>query len=149
MRCRISLTMELRLATSDDAAAVAEIYRPIVAATPISFEITPPDEQEMRQRIQETLAGYPWLVCTHREDVVGYAYGGRHKARAAYQWSVDTSVYVHSGFHRRGIGRGLYTSLLGILAAQGFFSAYAGITLPNTSSVALHESAGFQPVGVY
>jgi phosphinothricin acetyltransferase len=58
-------------------------------------------------------------------------------------------VYVHSAFHRRGIGRGLYTSLFRILAAQGFVSAYAGVTLPNTSSVALHESAGFQPVGVY
>jgi phosphinothricin acetyltransferase len=69
--------------------------------------------------------------------------------RAAYQWSVDTSVYVHSECRRCGIGRGLYTSLFEILAAQGYFNAYAGITLPNPGSVGLHESVGFHPVGVY
>jgi L-amino acid N-acyltransferase YncA len=143
------MTVELRLATRNDAGAVAEIYRPIVASTPISFETEPPNPQEMERRIHETLATYVWLICEHRGDVVGYANAGRHRARAAYQWSVDTSVYVHSAFHRRGIGRGLYTSLFRILAAQGFVTAYAGITLPNTSSVALHESTGFQPVGVY
>jgi len=143
------MSSELRLATRDDAAGIAAIYGPIVAATPISFEIEPPDEPEMRRRVQETLAAYPWLVCEHRGRVVGYAYASRHAARAAYRWSVDTSVYVHPGFHRRGIGRGLYTSLFRILAAQGYVNAYAGITLPNPGSVALHESVGFQPVGVY
>jgi phosphinothricin acetyltransferase len=143
------MTMELRLATGDDAAAVADIYRPIVGSTPISFETEPPDEHEMRRRIEGTLAAYPWLVYEHLGNVVGYAYAGSHRARAAYRWSVDTTVYVHSDFRRRGAGRALYTSLFRILAAQGFFSAYAGITLPNASSVALHEAAGFQPVGVY
>jgi L-amino acid N-acyltransferase YncA len=145
----MTMSMALRLATRDDAAAVADIYRPIVASTPISFEVEPPDAEEMGRRIDEALAAHVWLICEHRGEVVGYAYAGRHGARAAYQWSVNTSVYVHSAFHRRGIGRGLYTSLFRILAAQGFVSAYAGITLPNTSSVALHESTGFHPVGVY
>jgi L-amino acid N-acyltransferase YncA len=140
---------ELRLATEDDAAAMAEIYRPIVVGTPISFEIDPPDEREMRQRIRDLLPAYPWLVCAHRGDVVGYAYASRHRVRAAYQWSVDTSVYVHTAFQRRGSGRALYMSLFCILAAQGFFRAYAGITLPNPGSVALHEASGFEPVGVY
>jgi L-amino acid N-acyltransferase YncA len=145
----LNMNVELRLATKDDAAAVAEIYRPFVASTPISFEIEPPDPQEMQRRIDSTLPRHAWLICEHRGEVVGYAYAGPHRDRAAYQWSVDTSVYVHSAFHRRGIGRGLYTSLFRILVAQGFVSAYAGITLPNTSSVALHESAGFELVGVY
>jgi L-amino acid N-acyltransferase YncA len=143
------MNIALRLATRDDAAAVADIYRPIVASTPISFEVEPPDTPEMRRRIDEALAAHAWLICERRGEVVGYAYAGRHGVRAAYQWSVNTSVYVHPAFHRRGIGRGLYTSLFRILAAQGFVSAYAGITLPNTSSVALHESAGFESVGVY
>jgi L-amino acid N-acyltransferase YncA len=143
------MAVELRLASRDDAAAVAEIYRPFVASTPISFEIEPPDEEEMRRRIDGTLPTHAWLICEHRADVVGYAYAGRHRARPAYQWSVDTSVYVRPDFHRRGIGRALYTSLFRILAAQGFVSAYAGITLPNAGSVALHESAGFESVGVY
>jgi L-amino acid N-acyltransferase YncA len=139
----------IRLATSDDAAGVAAIYRPIVASSPSSFEVDPPDEQEMRRRIQETLILYPWLVCEHRGRVVAYAYAARHRARAAYQWSVDTSVYVHPDVQRCGIGRALYRSLVRILAAQGYVNAYAGITLPNAASVGLHESVGFEAVGVY
>jgi L-amino acid N-acyltransferase YncA len=141
--------VELRIATRDDASAVAEIYAPIVASSPISFELDPPDEQEMRRRIEATLAAYPWVVCEHERQVVGYAYATGHGTRAGYQWSVNTSVYVHRAFHRRGIGRALYRSLFNLLAAQGFVNAYAGITLPNDGSVGLHESTGFRPVGVY
>ena len=81
--------------------------------------------------------------------MVGYAYAGRHRSREAYQWSVEVSVYVAENQHRRGVGRALYTSLVECLRLQGFFHAYAGITLPNPASVGLHESLGFQPVGVY
>src|SRR5205823_3664575 len=73
----------------------------------------------------------------------------RHSARAAYRWSVNASVYIDASQWRRGIGRGLYRSLFAILAAQGYVNAYAGITLPNPSSVGLHEAVGFTPVGVY
>jgi len=69
--------------------------------------------------------------------------------RAAYQWSVDTSVYVDDAWRRSGVGRGLCLSLLAILGAQGFFNAFAGIALPNPASVALHEAVGFEPLGVY
>lgn len=141
--------LDIRLATENDAAGIAEIYRPIVLNTPISFEIEPPDEDEFRRRIQSTLPAYPWLVCELDGRIAGYAYGGRHSVRAAYQWSVDSSVYIHSDFRRRGIGQGLYVSLFRILIAQGYFSAYAGVTLPNPGSVGLHESAGFKMVGVY
>lgn len=141
--------MDIRLAKPNDAVGITEIYRPIVLSTPISFEVEPSRDSEMKRRIQETLNAYPWLVCTRDHQVVGYAYAGHHRTRTAYQWSVDTSVYVHPDFQRRGIGRGLYTSLFEILAAQGYFNAYAGITLPNPGSVALHESVGFEPVGVY
>jgi phosphinothricin acetyltransferase len=139
----------IRLAVAGDAAAVAAIYQPFVASTPISFEVDAPDEREMRRRIQETLQAYPWLVYESDGTVVGYAYATTHRARAAYRWSVDAAVYVDGAHHRRGIGRGLYASLFAILAAQGFFNAYAGITLPNGASVALHEAVGFQPVGTY
>jgi L-amino acid N-acyltransferase YncA len=145
----LPLMPEIRVATSDDAAGIAAIYGPIVASSPISFEVEPPGEQEMRRRIQDTPAAYPWLVCEHRDRVVGYAYATRHRVRAAYQWSVDTSVYVHPDVHRCGIGRALYGSLVRVLAAQGYFNAYAGIALPNRASVRLHESVGFDPVGVY
>ena len=86
---------------------------------------------------------------TDENGVAGYAYASQFRERAAYQWSVETSVYVHSDFRRFGIGRALYISLFRMLTAQGYFSAYAGITLPNPGSVGLHEALGFRPVGVY
>ena len=137
------------MATLDDAAGIAEIYEPIVRSTPISFEIEPPGEREIRSRIERTLTAYPWLVCEYSDRLAGYAYGSRHAERVAYQWSVDTSIYVHSDFRRRRVGQALYTSLFRILAAQGYYNAYAGITLPNPGSVGLHESVGFRPIGVY
>jgi L-amino acid N-acyltransferase YncA len=81
--------------------------------------------------------------------VVAYAYAGRHNNRGAYDWSVDVSAYVHPDQHRRGLGRALYTALFGILQAQGFHRAFAGITLPNPASVGMHQAMGFSPVGVY
>jgi L-amino acid N-acyltransferase YncA len=143
------VSADIRIATGKDAPAIAEIYGPIVLSTPISFEIEPPDEREIQRRIEETVPAYPWLVLEDRGRIAGYAYASRHRVRAAYRWSVDTSVYVHPDFHRCGIGRGLYLSLFQILMLQGYFNAYAGITLPNPASVGLHESLGFKAIGVY
>lgn len=139
----------IRLATPDDAEAVAGIYGPYVESTVISFEVVPPAPDEMRSRIGSILARLPWLVCEEDGLVVGYAYASAHHARAAYQWSVDTAVYVDQHAHRKGVGRRLYSALFPLLARQGFVNAYAGITLPNAKSVGLHESLGFTPVGVY
>ena len=141
--------MNLRLATDDDAEGVAEIYGPIVASSPISFEIDPPDADEMRRRMRDLQPMYPWLVCESEGRIAGYAYAGSHGSRAGYLWSVNTSVYVHPAFHRRGVGTSLYRWLFEILVAQGFVMAFAGITLPNPGSVGLHESTGFRLVGVY
>ena len=143
------MAVRIRLATYEDGAAVAAIYRPVVAETAISFETTLPDREEMARRIEETLRSYPWLVCDVDGQTAGYAYATKHRVRGAYQWSVDTSVYIAEDHRRRNIGRGLYTSLFAILAAQGYFNAFAGIALPNPASVALHESMGFEPIGVY
>jgi L-amino acid N-acyltransferase YncA len=139
----------IRMANQSDGEQVAAIYAPYVCETAISFEVVPPTEVEMRQRISALTAMYPWLVCTRGDDLLGYAYASRHRDRAAYQWSTDVSVYVRADAQRRGIGRALYAALLGIVTAQGFYRAYAGITLPNASSVGLHEAMGFRPVGVY
>jgi phosphinothricin acetyltransferase len=92
---------------------------------------------------------YPWLVAEDGASVVGYAYGHRFAPRAAYAWSVETSIYVGDGARGRGVGRALYDALLALLAAQGYRQAFAGIALPNPASVALHESVGFTPVGAY
>ncbi len=137
------------MATVDDAAGIAGIYEPIVRSTPISFEVEVPGEQEMRRRIERIMSAFPWLVCDYRDRLAGYAYASRHAERAAYQWSVDVSIYVHSDFRRRRVGQALYASLFRILVGQGYCNAYAGITLPNPGSVGLHESVGFRPIGVY
>jgi L-amino acid N-acyltransferase YncA len=140
----------IRLATGRDAQQIAAIYAPNVTDTSISFEFEPPTAEEMRLRIEFTLQRYPWLVCErHDGQLLGYAYAGAHGSRAAYQWSVDVSVYVHEEARRTGVGRALYTSLFAALELQGYYNAYAGATLPNPASVGLHESVGFRPVGVY
>jgi phosphinothricin acetyltransferase len=138
----------IRLATLDDAEQVQAVYAPY-CFTPISFEVEPPSVEEMRGRLAKVLGQYPWLLCEEGGQILGYAYATQHRQRAAYRWSVDTSVYVRQGRQRRGIGRALYTSLLAVLPLQGYVNAYAGATLPNPASVGLHEAMGFRPIGVY
>ena len=139
----------IRVAEAGDAEAIAAIYRPAVDSSVISFETVPPDRDEIARRLADTLVSHPWLVCEIGGRVAGYAYASKHRVRAAYQWSVDTSVYVDEAFRRSGVGRGLYQSLFAILATQGFVNAFAGIALPNPASVALHEAVGFEAIGVY
>lgn len=139
----------IRLAEARDAAAIAAIYAPIVESTAISFELTPPDAAEMWRRVVEFAPTHPWLVCQRDGQLAGYAYAHQFRARAAYAWAAEVSVYVHADHRRRGVARGLYTALLACLRVQGFHTAQAGITLPNPGSVALHEALGFRPVGVF
>ena len=139
----------IRPVEPEDAPAIAAIYAPSVTDSVISFELEPPDANEMARRIARTTATHPWLVCEREREVAGYVYAGDHCTRAAYQWSTDVTVYIDARQHRCGIGRALYTSLLALLRQQGFYNAYAGITLPNAGSVGLHEALGFRPVGVY
>jgi phosphinothricin acetyltransferase len=142
--------LKIRTATPDDAAAVAAIYAPVVQHTAISFETDPPDAAEMRSRIDKTLATLPWLVAEDEHGAVcGYAYASKHRERAAYQWSVDTTVYVREDQRGRGVGRALYGRLMPLLTDLGYCQAFAGIALPNAGSVGLHEAVGFQPLGVY
>lgn len=139
----------IRLATPDDGAAIADIYRTSVVGSAVSFELDPPDAAEMAARVRNLLPYTPWLVCDPGTGILGYAYAGRYRERPAYQWSVEVTVYVRDDARRKGVARGLYTSLFAVLAVQGFRNAYAGITLPNPASVGLHESLGFTRVGVY
>ncbi len=143
--------MRIRTADPDrDAARIADIYRPYVEATLISFEQIAPTVEEMAGRMRGALAWAPWLVAEDESArVIGYAYASRHRERAGYRWSVDISVYLDPDWVRRGIGRALYDELLPILRRQGFVNAYAGVALPNPASVALHEAIGMRLVGVY
>jgi len=143
------VTTLIRIAEERDAQAIADVYAPAVSGHATSFELTPPDAAEMRRRMTTVLAQYPWLVCELSNAVVGYVYATTHRERAAYRWSVDVAAYVRPEAHRRGIARALYGALFDILTLQGYRNAYAGVTLPNPASVAMHEAMGFVRVGVY
>jgi L-amino acid N-acyltransferase YncA len=140
---------QVRGAEATDADAIAAIYAPHVTEGVASFEAIAPDAAEMRARISETTRTHPWLVCERDGEVIGYAYAGPHSARAAYVWSVNVTVYIARQHQRGGIGRTLYTALFEQLRRQGFYNAYAGITVPNPGSVGLHEAMGFKRVGFY
>ena len=139
----------IRMATPRDAAGIHAIYAPVVRDTFVSFELEPPTEPQLAQRIAATVRRFPWLVDEDAQGIAGYAYACEHRERLAYQWSVDVSCYVHPRARGRGIGRSLYLALLRVLQAQGFCNAFAGIALPNAASVALHESVGFRLLGHY
>ncbi len=142
--------MTIRIAEPSDAEAVAAIYAPVVRDTAISFELEPPSAEEMRSRIAATLKALPWLVSLDGHGAVnGYVYASKHRERAAYQWSVDVTAYVREDARGQGVGKRLYAQLFGELVRLGYFQAFAGIALPNEASVALHESLGFEPLGIY
>jgi len=132
-----------------DAAGCAAVYEPFVAHTAVSFEETVPDAAEFAQRIAQLSERYPFLVAAEAGSVIGYAHAAQHRDRASYRWAADVTVYIGERAHGQGVGRALYGALLPLLAQQGFQIACAGITLPNAASVALHESCGFELVGVY
>jgi L-amino acid N-acyltransferase YncA len=136
-------------AEAGDAAACAAIYAPYVRDTAITFELDPPSATEMAARIESARKTHAWLVAEDTGRVVGYAYGGPYKSRAAYQWSCEVSVYVELGRRRTGAGRALYEALLTCLATRGYRTAIAGITQPNEASTALHQALAFEPVGTH
>ncbi|MGA9581054.1 MAG: arsinothricin resistance N-acetyltransferase ArsN1 family B [Allosphingosinicella sp.] len=141
--------MRPRAATSEDAAAIAEIYAPFVRGSAVSFETEPPGESEIRTRIEAGGALYPWLVAEEDGKLLGYSYAARFRDRPAYRFVVETSVYLRAEAAGRGLGRRLYGHLLAMLEGQGFTQAIAAITLPNLASVRLHERLGFEPAGTY
>jgi phosphinothricin acetyltransferase len=138
----------VRRARPGDAVAIAAIYAPHVTDGVVSFELTPPDAAEVARRMADGGARYPWLVAEDDGPVLGYAYASAFRARAAYDWAVETTVYIATAAQGRGVGRSLYDALLAELIRAGFTQAVAVIALPNDASVRLHERLGFAPVGV-
>lgn len=143
------MSLVFRFATDQDAAEIQAIYAPFCESSAVSFEVVAPSFEEMARRIRAVGERFPWLVCEHTGHIAGYVYASRHRERHAYQWAVDVTAYMANGYRGAGIGSSLYRCLFQILELQGYYKAYAGITLPNLASVRLHESVGFIPVGVY
>lgn len=139
----------VRTATAADATAVQAIYAPVVRDTAISFEEEEPSVPEMARRIAATLETYPFLVLEEAGQVLGFAYAGALRVRAAYRWSAEITAYVDARARGRGIGRTLYDALLDTLKRQRFHAAFAGVALPNPASVGLLKAVGFSHFGTY
>lgn len=140
--------MRLRMASPEDARSLLKIYAPYVEHTNISFEYEVPSTDEFSKRISEVTAKYPYLVCELDAVPVGYAYALRYRARAAYAWSVETSVYLAPQAQHRGIGKALYAALFELLQKQGVYMVYACVSGENASSQSFHLAQGFEQVGV-
>lgn len=136
----------IRMASEQDAEALVEIYRPYVEETAITFEYDTPSPEEFRGRIREVLKKFPYLVAEWNGEPVGYAYVHPFKERAAYDWAVETSVYVRQEVRGRGIGKQLYAKLEELLTRQHITNLNACITYPNPDSIAFHERLGYKKV---
>ncbi len=142
---RASPELTVRSARPEDALQVSEIYNHYIQTSTITFEEEPVSAAEMAARILEIQSlSYPWLVATAANDVLGYAYAGKWKVRAAYKHSSEITVYVRPGQERSGVGSALYQQLLPALKAGGVRAAIGGVALPNDASVRLHEKFGFE-----
>jgi L-amino acid N-acyltransferase YncA len=139
----------LRLATPADGDAVAAVYAPYVAETAISFELVPPTGADMAGRIAKVLEHGPYVVAELDGAVRAYAYAGRFRDRAAYDWTAETTVYVDRSLHRSGLGRATMEAVLRVLRLQGYHRVVAGVTPPNAASVGLHLALGFERVGLF
>jgi L-amino acid N-acyltransferase YncA len=141
--------INIRLAEPDDCASILQIYTPYVTGTAISFECQVPDIAEFSSRMAKIQSQYPWIVCEIDAGIIGYAYAYSFKQREAYNWSVESSIYINQQYHQHNIGKALYYALFNILKLQGYCNVYAGVTLPNIKSERLHESMGFKTIGTY
>lgn len=141
--------MQVEIAKASHSDGIIKIYAPFITDGVASFEQEIPTRPEMIKRIEQVNAQHAWLVLVHESEVLGYAYGGVHRARAAYQYTTETSIYMSDACIGKGMAKPFYAFLLETLQEQGYATALAGVTLPNPASENFHRSLGFTPIGVY
>ena len=137
------MTGKIRFATEKDAEDILKIYAPYIEKTAITFEYDVPTLLEFSGRIAEIQKNYPWIVYEEEGKILGYAYGGPEYTRAAYQWTVETSVYLSEEARGNGTGTLLYEKILDILKKQNFCICYVLINDDNEASIKLHDKYGF------
>jgi L-amino acid N-acyltransferase YncA len=139
----------IRATTDADFPAFTAITNDVILTSATHFGYEPYADDDLAAYWREDRARFPWLTLTDEAGgVLGYAKAGAWRARAAYQWTCETTIYLAAAARGQGHGRTLYTSLLAECVRLGFHSAVAGITLPNDASVRLHEAMGFVSTGV-
>ena len=139
----------IRLATARDAQGMLGIYAPYVRDTAISFETEVPALEDFSRRIENTYEKYPWFVYRICDAIVGYAYASQHRARSAYRYNVDVSVYVLPEYQGAGVAYTLYDCLFALLAKLRYINAYAAITIPNDKSIRFHKKFEFTLIGIH
>lgn len=146
----------IRPASPEDAGALLAIYAPYVEHTAITFEYEVPSAREFRERIENTLKCYPYLVIEKGNRILGYAYAGPFHPRKAYEHSAELSIYLDSAAHRQGLGKKLYHRLESLLRTQNIYNLYACIActekedpfLPKDSPL-FHAHMGFKTIGTF
>ena len=140
----------IRIASPSDAPELLAIYAPYITKTAISFEYDVPSVEEFADRIRTTLEKYPYLAAESDGHIVGYCYVSILHGRQAYDWSVETSIYVDQNCKRMGIGKKLHDALEQALSAMGILNLYACIAFPigedpylTEDSVHFHEHLGY------
>ena len=144
----VTQDLSIRRASEDDAQKISEIYNWYVLNSTITFETAKVSLSEMKQRIREELMTYDWIVAELNQCVVGYAYYGSFRSRAAYCHTLESTVYLSPDSVGKGFGRVLYSALIRSADERGFRELIGVIALPNPASVGLHLSLGFREVGV-
>ncbi|MDO5009700.1 MAG: GNAT family N-acetyltransferase [Intestinibacter bartlettii] len=148
-RDEILKNIKFRMAEISDAEELLKIYAPYVTDTVITFEYDVPSIEEFRDRVKHTLEGYPYVVCTYEDKILGYAYAHRYGERAAYQWDVELSIYLDMNYKGLGLGSLLYNKVIEIVKLQNVQNIYACITSANEKSLKFHEKCGFEFIGVF
>lgn len=138
--------MNIRQVELTDAAQIAEIYNYYIKYTHHTFETEPLSGDEMRARIGEITANYPYLAAEENGEILGYAYAVQFRMRQAYEYSAEVSIYVKNDAKQRKVGTQLYVELFKQLAETNVHALVAGISLPNDPSVVFHERLGFEKV---
>jgi phosphinothricin acetyltransferase len=138
--------MNIRQVELSDSTQIAEIYNYYIENTHHTFETEAIDEAEMRHRIGEITASYPYYVAEENGEIVAYAYAAAYKSRCAYRSSAEVSIYAGNNIRQKGIGTRLYEKLLTELQQTDVHAIIAGIALPNEASIRLHEKFGFEKV---
>lgn len=135
----------IRVATTQDAPALAAIYAPYVQSTPISFEFSAPGPEEFARRLQALAGRFPWFVCEWEGRVAGYAYASPFGERQGFAWAAETAIYIGANMQGKGIGQRLYAALFETMRRLGYYSLYARIAAPNPQSEGFHTRLGFVP----
>ena len=136
----------LRKVHLKDAQQLVKIYNYYVLNSVVTFDLVEMTEKQMEQKIKTISVEYPWFVYEENRSILGYAYACQWKVKAAYKQTVESTVYVSPASTQKGLGTKLYSQLIATLKTQNIHAILGGISLPNESSIRLHEKLGFEKV---